>query len=292
GLLLDSLAFTSWALLADHTRNDQPFSYDDEGDRRAGLTILQAAVKQPVEDSSRQPDYASEKVELRNLIEGFRTLANHLDGCREHPELYVRPVDEFPDFDGKTELKRFVLRSTLPFLDLSRPSQDRIIDGLREITKLMIDAEVYSVRNDYAHYRRNSPDVAKVEQALDAIRQGVTKIEHLGFCRLTFSPAAVRSDRWGHARHEFTGPRSYEHSFSRPTTLDWMGLPALTRPQYLVRAASFGDPNEVLRFTRRYDSKFSAMWAGFPNRRRLRPGAQVAVDVPTHDSEVKLGAES
>ncbi|MDQ0646959.1 hypothetical protein QFZ53_001155 [Microbacterium natoriense] len=290
GLLLDALAYTSWALLSDHPRCDQPFSYDDAGDREAGLTLLQTAVLGD-SDSPHRPDYVSEKVELRNLIEGFRILARHLDECREHPEPYARPNSEFPDFDGKTELKRFVLRSTVAFLDLSRPSQERIVNGLREIAKLMTDAEVFSVRNDHAHYRRNGPDVAKLEKALEATRQSVTRLENLGFCRLAFSPSAVQSDRWGHARHEFTGPRSYDHVFSRPTTLDWMGLPALSKTQYLMRAASFGDPNEVLRFTRRYESEFSRLWVGFPDRRRLRSGTQLSDDIPSHEGEVKLAVE-
>ncbi|MFB7844056.1 hypothetical protein [Microbacterium sp. NPDC056052] len=290
GLLLDSLAYTSWALLSDHPRCDQPFSYDDAGDREAGLALLQTAVLDN-EDSAHRPDYESEKVEMRNLIEGFRTLARHLDECRATPERYVRPGDELPDFDGKTELKRFVLRSTVAFLDLSQPSQDRIIDGLDEIAKIMMGAEVFSVRNDYAHYRRNGPDIAKLERGLEAIRQSVTRLENLGFCRLAFSPSAVRSDRWGHAKHEFAGPRSYDHVFSRPTTLDWMGLPALSKTQYLMRAASFGDPNEVLRFTRRYESDYSRLWKSFPNRRRLRSGAQLSDEIPSHESDIKLTAE-
>jgi hypothetical protein len=290
GLLIDSLAFTSWALLVDHVRDDVPFAYDDHEDRTEGLSLLQSAVGEVSPGQLHTPDYTTERVELRNLIEGFRTLAKHLEACRKSPELYPRPPEEFPSYDGKTDLKRFLLRSTLPFLDLSRPSQDRIIEGLRQIAQTMTEAEVYSVRNDYAHYRRTAPDISKIEKALEAIRQSVTRIENLGFCRLLFTPASVTTDRWGQSRHEFAGPRSYEHAFTRPTTLDWMGLPPLTEPQYLLRAASFGDPNEVLRFTRRYDSEFSGMWTSYPRRRRSGPGTPAAEEQPSHDTDVEVAA--
>ncbi|MBA0048883.1 hypothetical protein [Mycobacterium sp. NPDC050853] len=287
GLLLDSLAFTSWALLVDHTRTDMPFTYDNSDDREAGLALLQSAWVIESAGGTYDIDYTGSRVDLRALMDGFRVLAKHLDRCRVTPELYERPAAEIPEFDGKTELKRYLLRSTLPFLDLSRPSQDRIIESLEQISQSMAKAEVNQVRNDYMHYRRIAPNVTRIENALEATRQSVSKIENMGFCRLMFSPAAVVQDRWGQRIHEFIGPRSYEHFFARPTTLDWMGLPRLVEAQYLLRAASFGDPNEVLRFTPRYPSEFSEIWQGFPNRRRRGPGSLAAEDAPAHKSDVQ-----
>ncbi|MGO3886607.1 MAG: hypothetical protein ACTJHU_09955, partial [Mycetocola sp.] len=274
-------------LLSDHTRSEKPFSYDDDFDRRAGLALLQDAIPPQSHESPFTPDYVSEKVELRNLIEGFRILAKHLKECQKDPDKYQRSPHELPDYDGKTELKQFLLRSTVAFLDLSQPSQDRIIDGLNEISTLMTSGEVFSVRNDYAHYRRIMPNVTKMEVALESVRQSVTRIENFGFCRISFAPSSVRKDNWGYTQHEFVGPRSYEHIISRPTSLDWMGLPSLNKPQYLLRSASFTDPNEVLRFTRRYGSDFSEVWSGFPNRRRSRAGTQMSEDTPAHDSDLK-----
>ncbi|KZE89554.1 hypothetical protein [Microbacterium sp. TNHR37B] len=276
GILLNSLAYTAWALMADHVRSSYPFSYDDEDDRLDGLALLQTAYGDGGVESSFRPDFPSEKVELKNLIEGFSSLAYRLEECRDNRGLYERKQSEMPLFDGKTELKRFALRSTLPFLDLSRPSQDRILEGLRSITASMLKADVFAVRNDYAHYRRTAPDISRVETALEATRSSVTRIENLGFARLQYVPSTVRGDEWGQTRHEFRGPRSYEHTFTRPTTLDWMGLPSLKLPQYLMTSASFGDPNEVLRFTRRYAGEFSRLWAGYPNRRKRGSGTSAA----------------
>ncbi|RIS79049.1 hypothetical protein D2E44_20420 [Mycobacteroides abscessus] len=290
GILLDSLAFTSWALLVDHTTADMPFTYDDAEDRAAGLALLQSAWISQSGGDTHDIDYGSERVDLRALMGGFRVLSKHLERCRTAPERYARPVEELPEFDGKTDLKRYLLRSTVPFLDLSRPSQDRIVEGLQQISATMDKAEVNQVRNDYMHYRRTAPNIALIEDALEATRQSITRIENMGLCRLVFSPATVIQDRWGQRIHGFVGPRSYEHSIARPTTLDWMGLPSLSESQYLVRAASFGDPNEVLRFTRRYPSEFSEIWQGFPDRRRRGPGSLAVEDEPVHKSDVQISS--
>ncbi|AQA03906.1 hypothetical protein BVC93_17375 [Mycobacterium sp. MS1601] len=289
GLLLDALAFTAWGLLIDHTGNETPFAYDDHDDRRQGLSALQAALP-PRSDLPKPMDYTGEHVELRALMDGFRSLAAYLERCRATPETYQRPENAFPRYDGKTDLKAYLLRSTLPFLNLSSPSQDRIIHGLKEITEIMEAAEVNRVRNEHLHYRRTAPDISRIERALEATRQAVTKMENLGFCRMLFIPSRVSTDQWGQSSHEFIGPRSNEHFFARPTTLDWMGLPELTEPQYLLRAASFGDPNEVLRFTRRYQSEFSEMWKGFPNRRRRGQGLPAAEENPAHPSDIEIAS--
>ncbi|MGV0851786.1 hypothetical protein [Mycolicibacterium phlei] len=289
GLLADSLAFTAWALLVDHTEHSQPFAYDDHDDRRKGLEQLQVAWTS-VGTSKKAVNYAADSSELFDLIDGFRVLAVYLEDCCDRSEEYARPNAEFPEYDGKTDLMKYLLRSKLPFLNLSRPSQERIIEGLTEISRSMAEAEVSRVRNDYAHYRRTPPDISKMEKALEAIRYSVTKIENLGFCRLLYSPSSEFTDQWGQSNHEFVGPRSYEHVFTRPTPYDWMGLPSLHEPQYLMRAASFGDPNEVLRFTRRHRSAFSEMWTNFPNRRKRGPGAPATEEEPAHKSDAELSA--
>ncbi len=278
GILLESLAFTAWALISDHTTADNPFSYDDDDDRGAGLQLMESIAQSPAGTAA----YTGSRVDLTNLISGFSALGNHLAKCAKAPQPYARPPAEFPDYDGKTSIKVFLLRSTMPFLDLTAPSQQRVTAGLREITRLLTSADVSAVRNDYVHYRRNGPDISKIESALEATRRAVTRIETLGFCRLLFTPVRVTRDSWGRSLHEFAGPRSYEHTFSRPSRFDWMGLPRLAEPAYLVRAASIGEPTEVLRFTPRHRSAYSELWAGYPVRRR-RPRTSASDQTQAHD---------
>jgi hypothetical protein len=289
GVLLDALAFTSWALLTDHIGNDDGFSYDDEEDRTEGLKMLQDA-HDAHSKSEKAVAYSSQKVDLYDLIVGFRTLAKRLRAIEAAQDEFARPMAELPDYHRKTELKTFVFQSTVPFIDLSKPSRDRITTGLSSITTTLLDAEVNAVRNDYAHYRRTTPDLEKMELALEAARQAVTKIETLGFCRMIFTRSSVSTNRWGQTRYEFSGPRSFDHIFIRPTRFDWMGLPALSQPQYLLRAASFGDQREVLRFVPRSRSAFSRFWEGVPQRRRRGPGSSASSDLPqrTPDSPVPV----
>lgn len=286
-ILLDSLAFTSWALLNDHTSDEKPFSYDHEQGQERGLQLLQGTLPKSEQGQEGCLDYSGKRPELYSLMQGFRILADHLEACRKTPENFERPIEDIPEFDGKTDLKRYLLRSTLPFLNLSLPSQERIITGLRSVTKTLVDASVSEVRNGYLHYRQTPPNIERVEQAVEATRQSVTKIENLGFCRLLFEFSSALVDRWGLQKHQFVGPRSFEHSFTRPTTLDWMGLPPLDEAQHLLRSASFEDPNEVLRFTRKYRSQFSEMWLGYPNRRRRGPGLPAAEEQANHQSEIE-----
>lgn len=276
GLLLDSLAFTAWALLFDHTTAANPYRYDDADDRAIGLSLVQSAYDDFVQKGSDAPvDFAGNRVTLGPLIQSFGALAKRLRACEADRGSYVRPSDELPEYHNKTELKRFLFESRLPYLDLSGPARERIVRALDEIGDILLSAEVSGVRNEHLHYRRDAPQVARVSTALEAVRLAVTKIETQGFCRVVFTRSSVFVDAWGQSRHEFVGPRSYQHSLVRPTKYDWMSFPELSEPQYLMRAASFGGQSEVLRFGRRYASEFSELWGEFPARRRRGRGGDV-----------------
>jgi len=264
GLLLDSLSFTTWALTSDHASGEHKFAYSDTVDRLSGLRTLDTIVNSPVGSDS----FTQERVDLGNLVGSFKALSNYLEELSQNPGDRLRPKTELPEFDGKTELKQYMWRSTVPFLDLTEPSQLRIVDGLGEISRLLIDANTSTVRNDYSHFRRQPPDPARTQRSLELIRQAVTRIETLGFCRLLYSPGTSVHDRWGRAKFSYRGPRGYEHTFVRPTRFDWMGLPSLRNPSYIVRAASIGEPTELLRFTRRFGGDYATEWAAYPNRRR------------------------
>ncbi|MDN4641116.1 hypothetical protein QCD70_12730 [Agreia sp. PsM10] len=288
GLLIDSLAFGAWVFLNDHTTSKHPFSYDGEYDRMAGLSLLQGAFL-VTENEHDKFDFTSERIELNALFRGFSVLADELARLDSGHDGRGRQAREIPDYQGKTELKKFLFRSEVPFLNLSRGSRARIIEGLRRISSTAISAGVPQVRNDYSHYRRTSPEVDRMAKALEAVAIAVQEIENLGIARVLSWPVSTSSDAWGRSRHSFSGPRSLEHLFARPSNYDWMGLPSLSEPQYLVRSASFAEPNEVLRFTRRFDSEFSRMWHDYPKPRKgpkdlfARP-----VESPSHRDELEI----
>jgi hypothetical protein len=287
GLLTDSLAFSTWVLLTDHTAASFPFSYDNENDRAAGLHRLQEA-HQASGNEKEVFDFTSARLELYTLIRGFGVLARELERIEQNETSYQRPKADFPDYEGNTDLKLFVFRSTVPYLDLMSVARNRLLVGLKEISTGMVAVEVNTVRNDYSHYRRTSPEIDRMAKALDAIGAAVRQVESLGLARLLCSPAGFESDAWGRTRHKFSGPRSMEHMFARPSSYDWMGLPPLSQPQFIVRSAGFAEPNEVLRFTQRFESDFSRLWSNYPTRRNGTAGLESLGEVQPHADNLDM----
>jgi hypothetical protein len=291
GLLGDSLAYASWALMSDHTMSLHPFSYDDASDRINGLTLLQNAVEEDLGDNF--VDYALDRTELDNLFKGFSRLADTLDAREADRDTLERAESELPDYEGKTSLKTFLFRSRVPFLNLTAGSRKRLLEGFRRISQTAAAAYVSQVRNDYSHYRRTSPDVEKMVRALQAVQVCVQELESLGMARVLCWPTEVAADSWGRSRHTFRGPRSVEHLFARPSNYDWMGLPSLGEPQYLMLSASFAEPNEILRFTPRFDSEFSRMWADYPRPRKATGDAAAnPTEKATSLDQVEVGTSS
>jgi hypothetical protein len=290
GVLADALAFATWVLLVDHTSEPHPFSYDDTSDRSTAFQRLQQAHDtsgNEVEDF----DFISDRTELYPLIRGFDILSKELDRVAMHPEDHTRDTDALPEYEGKTAIKRFLFRSRIPFLNLTPASQKRMKEGLHQVAAgLLRPVEVHQVRNDYSHYRRTSPEIERMAQALDAIAEAIRSLENLGVARLLCFPAGFESDGWGRSKHRFSGPRSIEHLFARPSKFDWMGLPALQTSQYIVRSAIFAEPNEVLRFTPRFVSDFSELWSNYPVRRRGGIPSSVSVE-ESGPHETNLGVQ-
>ncbi|GAB3396185.1 hypothetical protein GCM10027568_29820 [Humibacter soli] len=268
GRLEDSLAFATWALLHDHSASPRPFNYTPDLDRPAGLELLDRYVRSEHATAPGEKLRFNGVLTMYPLMRGFGVLAAVLEGVKTKKADYQRPESEFPIYATATELQKFPFAARLPFLDISDHSQIRIISGFRRIEQVLREANIYQVRNDFSHYRRTSPEVAQMAQTLEAVAQAIRLIENLGFGLNLFTPGGETTDRWGRRTVQFLGPRSLEHTVSRPSSLQWAGLPDLTRNQLLVRAAAFEDGNEVLRFERGYSSEFSNMWANYPRPRR------------------------
>ncbi|GAA1767035.1 hypothetical protein [Agromyces humatus] len=271
GVLEETLAFAAWALLRDHINAPRPFSYDNEADRTRGLELLQDAYAEWTAKRPKETLRFTGRLTMFTLARGFGVLSEALGAVRAAPDALLRNRQDFPDYATRSALQRFPFESTVPFLDLAEHSQERIIEGLREVERTLDPLVLSRVRNDYSHYRRTSPELAGMEATLEAVGRGVRAIENLGFGLNLCQPSSETTDRWGRRRVDFVGPRSLRHTFARPSSLDWVGLPSLRKPQYLVRAAAFDDANEVLRFTRQYESEFSRMWDNYPRPRKKAP---------------------
>ena len=268
GRLEDSLAFAAWSLLHDHISSPRRFSYNPDLDRPVGLELLDRYCRSEDAANAGETLRFTARLTMYPLIRGFGVLSTILSNIRPKKADFGRAPENFPEYASATALQSFPFKSVVPFLDVSAHSQERIIAGLAQVETVLRDADTSQVRNEFSHYRRTSPEVAQMATTLEAVAQAVRLIENLGFGLNLFAPAGEIADRWGRTVIQFQGPRSLEHAISRPSSLQWAGLPSLSRNQFLVRSAAFNDANEVLRFDRDYSSDISKMWANYPRPRR------------------------
>jgi len=287
GALEDSLSFAAWSLLTDHVAASKSFEFDEDRDRSGGFALLNASINNS--SAEERFEFEAGKNSLYSLSRGFQLLSKHLGQLETSSGDLQRSDSEYPAFRGKTSLKDFVFEHTCPFLDLNPNSRLRIKRDLESISKKLVGAKVHEIRNDFAHFRRTDPEILKLEAAIEAVRFSLEKIEDLGFFRALYWPDSITVDAWGRSHHRFTGTRNLEQLFARPSSYDWMGLPALSDPQYIVRAAKFAEPNEILRFAPRYQSEYSKMWENYPLRRR-KPEDILSQyeDAPDHSNGVSI----
>lgn len=215
------------------------------------------------------------------LVRGFELLGEGLELLESTAVEFERPQSAFPEYADRGGLQHFPFRHTRAFLDLAPHSRKRITGGMSEVGLILDATQLSKTRNDYSHYRRTSPELAEMERTLESVGRAVRLIENLGFGLNLSQPSSERSDRWGRRTIEFVGARRLTHSFARPSSLEWAGLPYLTETQYLVRSAAFDDANEILRFTPRYESDYAELWKSYPNPRKR---SQPEVEIPASDS--------
>lgn len=270
GVLDDSLSFATWALINDHIAAERPFDYAVSRDRLASFDALneQYILRNPGADP-----LLRDKNTLQPLITGFGVLADFLAQLRDHPDARLREPDSYPRYARFTELKKFPFRHTTPFLDLLPRSQERIVESVEYVRKTLDAASVANIRNEHMHYRVTSPDLAKLSSALDAAEKAVARLEADGLCRTLFKRISVRGDSWGRRIYTLKSAKGTEVAFARPSAYDWSRMPALVGgPQYVMPAAVFARPNEMLRFRQTFTTSYATYWSSYPKRRVPRGG--------------------
>lgn len=268
GLLQECLEFSWWALCTDHLTAGRPFTYKPS----------QGAAAWAALDSYQQTLQGVEKIRLGTprtlyaLGQSFDLLARFLESLVANPEPLVRAPETLPSWVEQTELKEFRLRHTVPFLDLTDTSRERILSGFRRVSRFMKEGNVSGIRNSMAHFQRSSSDFGAVDDAISAAGRVVEIIQNLGLIRVEYRMSRTTLDEWGRALVVMRSAEGDEVTFSRPSRIGYVGLPGLGVPQYLVRSAVFGSPNEILRFRAGVDSPYDEMWEGYPLPRRPRRG--------------------
>lgn len=284
--LSESLAFTAWALLHDHSSDANPFEYGLEADHARGMEFVQQAADD-TGDAVMSFDYLSGKLDIYTLIRGFEFLSKKLTSLSTEGGDRRRASSDLPAYARGSELKRFPFEYTAPYLNLTKRSRDRLADQLREIARSLQRGKVNEIRNEHQHYRKTASGVDQIEGALREIETSMRTLEANGLGLVEFRVEDAIHDRWGRSEYYLAAPRGARHVVTRPSGYDWLGLPDLNVPQYVVSGAVFAEPNEVLRFRRRLDSSYTQLWQGFPDRRRPRGSALGQSTIEHPGSEVR-----
>ncbi|MFT4226809.1 hypothetical protein [Micropruina sp.] len=275
GVLDDSLVFTTWALTTDHVSTEHPFAYAPKLTRSASLTRLNSY------EAPRAAEH--ERIELTDsntlypLIRGFGTLADLLADSRLNEAQHLRSRADYPGYSKYTNLKSFPFLHNLPFLDLLPKAQERLVDTLKYVRSTLEAAKVHSVRNDYMHYRASILDLSKLHTALEAVERSVARLEADGLCRLAYGLVGQSGDAWDRRVFTLENSRGRQIAFARPCAFDWNQMPSLRHLQYVVPAAIFARPNEMLRFTRVFETEYADYWQDYPKRRPRRQPMGAAV---------------
>lgn len=282
GVLDDSLSFATWALLNDHIATERPFDYAMTRDRPTAFRVIN---EHHAATNVGADPLLKDKNTLQPLITGFGVLAGLLTDLQNCPERRLREPNSYPKYAQFTELKKFPFAHTAPFLDLLPRSQERIVESIEYVRKTLDEASVAGTRNEHMHYRVTSPDIAKLSSALDAAEKAVARLEADGLCRTLFKRISVHGDNWGRRVYTLKSARGAEVAFAKPSAYDWSRMPTLASgPQYMIPAAVFARPNEMLRFRQTFETSYAKYWSNYPKRRAPRggvAGARVAAGQET-----------
>lgn len=286
--LSESLAFAAWALLHDHPQDPNPFEYGFEADHARGMGLVQEAFEESSE-SLKSFDFLDERLDIYTLTRGFGFLSKHLEQLTDEDGSHRRPERQRPAYARGSQLKKFPFDSTIPFLNLTTRSRAKVVGTLRSVSQGLQRGKVNEIRNEHHHYRKTASGVEQIESALREIEGSMRGLEAAGFGLVEFRIEDALHDRWGRSEYYLAAPRGARHVIARPSSYDWLGLPELTVPQYVVTSGVFAEPNEVLRFSRRIDSNYTTMWAGIPARRKPRGSALTRDGVDHAGAEVLAG---
>lgn len=249
------LAYLTWVLLEDHYTTDRPFTYTSERAARFADETLYRDTSKRLEDMT-----------LGQFSDRMKQLLNLLRKKSRNPRDYERPQEEYPAFATRTELQRFPLKYRPLFLNLARPSQERILQILEQFTDTFVNSGVVRVRRELVHDSGKELSREDTLAAIETFRNAIENLEPYGL-----SPAvAVRSrtveDRWGRLEIEYVVDHDIDRVQRIPSPYGFLGQPLGAAEVMIIPAAYFGEEKEPLVFGYSTDSEYRTYWADFPVR--------------------------
>lgn len=262
--LLDSLTFATWALLYDHYSSAHPFTYF-AGQARDFASIELNEHKPNGSPDEPDVDVLPDRPVLKHLVQGFAHLAARLEDVVSRSEDLLRDKRNFPRFTTKTDLQKFPFVHVVPFVDLTQASQHRIIETLRSVARVLGESGIMTARNGLLHAAQETPSVSDLQDSLTQSRRALDQLESIGCVRTTYALDNTSRDAWGHDTVTLrSGGKTV--AFGSPSPYEWVRLPGMSKPQFLMVGAIFAEPNEMLRFSEGFESEFHEYWINYPRR--------------------------
>ncbi|MGW2465708.1 hypothetical protein [Streptomyces bauhiniae] len=279
---LDStLSFTAWALTFDHWSARPRFNYHLSDARAHMAYLLNKAVKTSSESIVYDPQGRNT---LFPLISGFSRLADYLTQVVAQRESYRRPENEMPRYSTYAELTPFPFLHKIPFLDLSPDSQAKIIDLLKEFTKILQEGGVTDVRNRLQHQREDFPEEDELLCCVRAIGNFLERAESSGMFPTFFKSTGTSRDSAGRSAFSFKDYKGREYVAKRPSGIGRTGTPGLLTGQFILPVANLNAATDVLRFSVGTRSTYTELWQEWPKYRAATESARALMG-PLRDSE-------
>ena len=271
-ILDQSLAFSTWALLADHYAKTR-FVYNLDAARQFMANRLNT-----VEDITGVHFDPLGKNTLYPLIRGFSILAKLLEQvCVQGEDDFLRPKKEMPDFSYQSDLELFPFSHTLMILDVADSDKVRIIELLKSVTQKLEAADVCNVRNRIEHRRSDFPHQTEIESVYKAVSDAATDLELSGILPLIWLTDGVSSDRFGRGKRFFRDFRGRTIGLDQPLHYPSSRMPSFNKTQVIMPWVRIAESSELLRFEYQEGSAFVDVWEGYP-RRRLRTNSDANED--------------
>lgn len=256
--LNDALIYSAWALLEDHYASDVSFGFVSSRAQEFALKALNES------ELNGEPEVPADPV-LSQIVLGFSRLSSKLKNIRLNAHKFKRPEVQYPKYAKRTQLQKFPFEHTHVFLDLTESSQELLIDVLAKVSSELNQSGIMTARNGLLHARKRVPTVGEVQQSLLNARLAIERLESAGLVRATYSLGGIQADAWGRSQTTLVSG-DMQMTFESPSAYDWVNLPSVTKPIYLMQGAVFSAPGEMLRFSYRPESRYADLWRDFPRR--------------------------
>jgi hypothetical protein len=172
-----------------------------------------------------------------------------------------------PIYTQKTDLTRFGFRYKLPFLNLAKESQEKLLLNLGEATKILEAGQVSGVRNRLEHQRDDFPTAEEMNRCIRAIEDFLDLIEQSGIYPVIFTSTGYSGDAAGRHSYSYVDYRGREYVIRTPSGIAGAGMPPLTVKQIVFTGAIIADSMMPLRFDIGSQSSYTEAWQDWPKMR-------------------------